>query len=232
VAAVVFGDVSPAGRSPVTWYKDDAAIGNADQNGDSGNMDMYTNNLTYRFMSTARAKADVAIPFGFGLSFTNFSLSGVAAAVGGHGGRGGAARRLPVKPCDTVELTAELRNVGARDSDEVVQVYVQRLSPSSTPAPFIRLVNFTRLHVKAAASVAVALNVGPRARAVVLEEAGDFWHPRQVLERGPLRFWVGGRQPNAQDLAAAASGAPLAMALGYVDVDVTEAADLDSCSGE
>ena len=57
IASVIFGDVSPAARSPVTWYVSDAAIHSESSQGD---MDMYSAGLTYRF-----ARADhVEIPFG------------------------------------------------------------------------------------------------------------------------------------------------------------------------
>ena len=62
VADVLFGDYSPAGRLPVTFYKSDSDLPSFD--------DYSMQNRTYRYF-----KGDALYPFGFGLSYTKFIYS-------------------------------------------------------------------------------------------------------------------------------------------------------------
>ena len=62
VADVIFGDYNPSGRLPVTWYK------SVDQLPPFENYDM--KGRTYRFFT-----GEPLYPFGFGLSYSNFSYS-------------------------------------------------------------------------------------------------------------------------------------------------------------
>ncbi len=65
VAEVLFGDYSPAGRLPVTFYKDDKDIGNF--------KDYSMSNRTYKYFS-----GSPLYPFGFGLSYTKFKYTNIA----------------------------------------------------------------------------------------------------------------------------------------------------------
>ena len=102
-ADVVFGVVSPAGRSPQTYYEDDTELPKL------GNIDLYAGNgTTYRYYS-----GNPTVPFGFGLSYSTFAYSALVlnASSIGH--------------CDSVGISVTVTNTGAVDSDEVVQLYVK-----------------------------------------------------------------------------------------------------------
>ena len=212
VASVIFGDVAPSGKSPVTYYLNDQAIGNGDQHGDAGDMDMYRNGLTYRFIHNA---SNVVIPFGFGLSYTAFAYINASVA------------RHTIKACDTITVTVTVKNIGQMSGDEVVQLYA--VHPSASPnhtrdnrVPRIRLVNFTKIHIQSAEKMSVTLSVTPRWRSTVVAKE-DFWNPDVVIEKGQLRLWVGGRQPNLDDHLSDNNGV-------YVDIDISSSAKLSNCS--
>lgn len=106
--------------------------------------------MTYRYGAT-----NVLYPFGYGLSYTSFSYSGLtvhgqsgpnhsrggdsaaataaaAAEVGGAPLQGNAVAKHPtlptvstLGPCETLNLTVTVENTGTTDSSEVVQVYLQ-----------------------------------------------------------------------------------------------------------
>ncbi len=101
VAEVLYGEQNPAGRLPVTFYR------NAEQLPDFEDYSM--KGRTYRFMTEKPL-----YPFGHGLSYTTFDY--------------GKARlsRGTIKAGEELKLSVKVRNTGDRDGDEVVQIYVHR----------------------------------------------------------------------------------------------------------
>ncbi|MET0393270.1 MAG: glycoside hydrolase family 3 N-terminal domain-containing protein [Chitinophagaceae bacterium] len=121
LADVLFGNVSPAGRLPVTFYNsfDDLPA-----------YDSYTmKGRTYRYFD-----GKVQYPFGFGLSYTSFAYSWQQ--------QPGAVNSLK----DTLVFSAAIRNTGSMDGDEVAQVYVQY--PSGERMPVKELKGFQRISVQ------------------------------------------------------------------------------------
>ena len=102
VADVLFGDYNPSGKLPITFYK------NIQQLPDFENYSMI--GRTYRFMS------DPLFPFGFGLSYTTFSI----------GDATGQQDRRSTRD-ESVQLTIPVSNTGKRDGTEIVQVYVRKV---------------------------------------------------------------------------------------------------------
>ncbi len=121
VADVLFGDYNPSGKLPVTFYK------NSDQLGDFEDYSM--KGRTYRFMS------DALFPFGYGLSYTSFTI--------------GTARlaKTEISNNESVTLTIPVMNTGKRNGTEIVQVYVRRLG--DTDGPLKTLKGFQRVSVDA-----------------------------------------------------------------------------------
>ena len=105
LADVLFGDVSPAGRLPITIYR------SADDLPPFADYRM--SGRTYRHFRGAPL-----FPFGHGLSYSRFQYRGL---------------RVPeqVRAGERVELSAEVENVGSMAADEVVQLYVSPVGPPS-----------------------------------------------------------------------------------------------------
>jgi beta-glucosidase len=133
VADVLFGDVNPAGRLPVTFYHATADLPAFD--------DYSMSNRTYRYFN---GRPDFA--FGHGLSYTRFDynspkLNGTNFAAG-----------------DTIKLTFSLLNAGAWDGDEVAQVYFRHLN-SARPQPKLALCGFARIHLQASQGARFTMNI-------------------------------------------------------------------------
>ncbi len=100
VADVLFGDVSPSGRLPVTFYKANEKLPPFD--------DYRMEGRTYRYF-----EGEPLYPFGHGLSYTKFEYSNLQ------------LDRSQAGATDEITATVRVKNVGARTGEEVVQLYVR-----------------------------------------------------------------------------------------------------------
>jgi beta-glucosidase len=121
IADVLFGDYNPSGKLPVTFYR------NVQQLPDFEDYSM--KGRTYRFMS------DPLFPFGFGLSYTTFSV--------------GDARisKTDITKDEGLVLTIPVSNTGKRDGTEIVQVYVRKVDNTGGPLKTLR--GFQRVDIPA-----------------------------------------------------------------------------------
>ncbi|HLN22206.1 MAG TPA: xylan 1,4-beta-xylosidase [Bacteroidales bacterium] len=123
IADVLFGDYNPSGKLPVTFYKSMQQIADFE--------DYSMKGRTYRFMS------DPLFQFGFGLSYTTFSIGN--ARISNDTGKGGS-----------LELTIPVTNNGKRDGTEIVQVYVRKYG--DTDGPLKTLKGFQRVKLNSGAT--------------------------------------------------------------------------------
>ena len=124
IADILFGDYNPAGRLPLTFYKDVADIPDFE----NYNMDGFT----YRYFD-----GEVLYPFGFGLSYTKFEYSNLSLS----------ANDLSVSSEKDVKINVMVKNVGDRAGEEVVQFYIADRS-SQDPRPIKDLRGFSRIHLE------------------------------------------------------------------------------------
>jgi len=117
VADVLFGDVNPSGKLPVTFYK------NSNQLPDYEDYSM--KGRTYRYFN------DALFPFGYGLSYTQFELGELSVVRGAESTY--TAEAQPVFEIDT-----ELSNTGSRSGSTVVQVYIRNLQDPDGPLKSLR----------------------------------------------------------------------------------------------
>lgn len=134
VTKTLFGDVSPAGRCPVTWYR------SAEELCDIEDYNIVRTRSTYLYYD-----GEPLFPFGHGLSYTAFRYSALKTDKLSYG-RG-----------ETVTLHFDLENVGRMDGEEVVQLYV---APPNLPLtmPKKQLKAFKRVFVPHGESVTVEIS--------------------------------------------------------------------------
>ena len=143
IAETLSGKNNPAGRLPVTFYKDVSQLPNFE--------DYSMENRTYRYF---RGKPLYA--FGYGLSYTTFSYSDLS---------------LPpaaVSAGDPVGVDATVIDTGKVAGDEVVQLYVK--FPAVQGAPRIALRGFQRIHLDPGASQKVHFELKNRDLGMVTED--------------------------------------------------------------
>ena len=161
-ADVLFGAYNPAGRLPMTFPRDASQLP-----------------LYYNFKTSGRRYDYVDMPFkplysfGYGLSYTRFRYSGSAVRLLSDG---------------TVNVRATVTNTGAREGDEVVQLYVTDMY-ASVKTRVMELKDFQRIHLNAGESREVAFTLTPY-QLSLLNDNMD-----RVVEPGQFRIMVGGRSP-------------------------------------
>jgi Beta-glucosidase-related glycosidases len=121
LADILFGEVSPAGRLPITFYASLSDLPPYENYGMKGR--------TYRYYD-----GKVQYPFGYGLSYTSFAYQ--------WNTQPNAVRSAN----DTLHFSIKIKNTGAMDGDEVAQVYVRY--PSLERMPVKELKAFRRVHIK------------------------------------------------------------------------------------
>jgi len=164
VADILFGNYNPSGRLPVTFYKslnDLPPFENYDMAG-----------RTYRYFNK-----EVLFPFGYGLSYTNFTYSDLKFS------------RNSINANDSLYVTAEVKNTGFSAGDEVVQLYLKNES-SSSQAPLHSLQGFKRLHLKPGEVKKVEFLISPRQFSIITDKN------QLVVESGTFKIYVGGSQPD------------------------------------
>lgn len=163
VADILFGKVSPSGRLPITFPK------SLDQLPPFEDYSM--KGRTYKYMNV-----DPMYPFGFGLSFTNFTYSDAKVS----------SKRLSKK--DNLVVSVKVTNSGKVKSDEVVQLYVSDLV-ASVDVPNYQLTNMKRINLESEETKEVSFELTPKAFEMVKNDGS------RVIESGEFKIYVGGSSP-------------------------------------
>ena len=135
IADVLYGRYNPSGKLPVTFPR---TVGQVPIHYDMKNTGRPINpadpNAKYvsRYLNTPNTPL---YPFGYGLSYTSFSYSPVT------------LDRAKIRPGETLTASVTVTNSGARDGEEVVQLYVRDLVGSVT-RPVKELKGFEKISLK------------------------------------------------------------------------------------
>ena len=166
IADVLFGDYNPAGRLAVTYYK------SVDQLPDFENYAM--EGRTYRYFHKKPL-----YPFGFGLSYTKFKYGNI---------------QLPatISSEKEFEVAIDVTNIGKRDGDEVVELYLKD-EKASTPRPIWQLEGFERINLKKGETKTVRFKITPRQLSLINNK------DQRVIESGWFTISVGGKQPDGSE---------------------------------
>jgi beta-glucosidase len=140
VADVIFGNVNPSGKLPVSWPSDAANVG-GDFNGGApsplGDQPKFFDQLPGTG-SGAGHSYNPLYPFGFGLSYTTFTTSNLTVTPS-------------VSKNGTATASFTVTNNGSRSGTDIVPVYVHQ-PDSAVVVPTQRLVGFTRVTLDGGAS--------------------------------------------------------------------------------
>ena len=169
IADVLFGDVNPGGKLPVTFPR---AVGQIPlyYNGKStGRPPDDKNKYTSKYLDVA---VTPLFAFGYGLSYTQFRLSNLQLSA------------RTIRPGGTLAATVEVENTGKRAGDEVVQLYIRDVAASVT-RPVKELKGFARITLRPGEKRRVEFQITP--------ELLGFYNRQMlfVVEPGEFRVFAG-----------------------------------------
>ncbi|MBO7068970.1 MAG: glycoside hydrolase family 3 C-terminal domain-containing protein [Bacteroidaceae bacterium] len=152
VADVLFGDVNPSGKLPVTFYKNSSQLPDYE--------DYSMKGRTYRYFN------DALFPFGYGLSYTSFKIDNVSA----NNVQSLTSKEMrPTSENQVVMFNVQchVTNIGKRDGTETLQLYIRNLQDPDGPLKSLRA--FQRVSVKTGKTVTAELKL--------TNKSFEFWDP-------------------------------------------------------
>jgi len=163
LADIVFGKVSPSGRLPVTFPKSFDQL--------PAYEDYSMKGRTYRYMTQ-----EPMYPFGFGLGYTTFNYESMKLSA------------ATIKSNQSVTCEVTIKNSGAMDGEEVVQLYLTD-QQASAAVPLYSLKGFKRVSLKAGQSATVSFTITPEMMKMINDKG------ESVLEKGKFTVTVAGSAP-------------------------------------
>lgn len=166
VAKVLFGAENPSGKLPITFPVHEGQLP-----------------LTYNHHPTGRGNdyydlsGEPLYPFGFGLSYTTFEISGLQ------------LNKTTYSQNEKIIAKVNVRNTGSKAGSEVVQLYVKDVL-ASVSRPIIELKGFKKIYLQPGESKQVTIEV-PVKELQFLDSAMNW-----TVEKGTYRIMVGNSSKN------------------------------------
>jgi len=168
VSDVLFGKHSPSGKLPLTFYKSVEQLPPFD--------DYDMENRTYRYFTD-----EPLYPFGYGLTYSEFEID---AEIFGPD---------VVKPGQTLEVEYEIRNKGALNAREIVQIYI-RTPRAFSKMPVHELKATVPVLVESGSSTKGALKISDRHMSLIADDGKRMVYP------GEYKIYIGFSQPDKRSV--------------------------------
>jgi beta-glucosidase len=169
IAEVLFGDVNPGGKLPVTFPRSVGQVPLYYNHKKTGRPAEADNKYTSKYLDISWTPL---YPFGYGLSYTRFKVSNLRLS----------ATSIPPRGHITAQVDVE--NIGSRLGDEVAQIYIHHVSGSST-RPVKELKGFQRISLRPAEKRTLEFTLGP-------EQLGFYNRSMQFgVEPGKIEVFAG-----------------------------------------
>ena len=159
VADILFGDYNPSGKLPVTFYKSVTDLPPFE--------DYHMKGRTYRYFD-----GEVLYPFGYGLSYTNFSYSKPV------------LEKSTINSAEKTSLKVMVTNDGGYDGETVVQLYVKD-KEASVAKPLKSLKKFNKIFLKKGESKTIEFELTPEDLSIFDNQGNSF------VEPGEFEIFVG-----------------------------------------
>jgi beta-glucosidase len=169
IADILFGDVNPGGKLPVTFPRTVGQVPMHYNHMNTGRPPAPDNRYNSKYLD---APWTPQFPFGFGLSYTQFKITNLQLS------------NNTIQSNGSLLVSAEVQNTGKRSGDEVVQLYIRDVAASMT-RPVKELKGFQRLTLQPGEKRKVEFSLGPEHLGFYNREM------RYVVEPGVFKVMVG-----------------------------------------
>jgi beta-glucosidase len=174
IADVLFGDVNPGGKLPVTFPRSVGQVPIYYNHKNTGRPPDAANKYTSKYLDSAWTPL---YPFGYGLSYTQFKFSNLRLSA------------PSIRPNGEIKVSVDVENTGRRAGDEVAQLYIRDMAASIT-RPVRELRGFERISLKPGEKRTVEFRL-------TSEHLGFYNRDmRFAVEPGEFRVYVG---PNSAE---------------------------------
>ncbi|TAH25903.1 MAG: beta-glucosidase [Cytophagales bacterium] len=169
ITNVLFGDYNPSGKIPFTWMYNNKDYPTLKGYKNPNLKTPYKEGIYLGYRYYDKNKITPQFPFGFGLSFTQFSYGTPSIS----------------QDKETIQIEIEVKNSGERDGNEIVQLYIHDVE-STIDRPEKELKAFTNIFIRKGETQKVTLKFKKEALAF-FEPKGKKW----VLEKGKFKALIG-----------------------------------------
>jgi beta-glucosidase len=170
VADVLFGKVNPGGKLPMSFPRDVGQIPISYNELPTGRPADPSNKYTSKYLDVANTPQ---YPFGYGLSYTTFSLSNLHLSAGS------------ISTSGSLTVSADLTNTGTVAGDDVVQLYIHQ-DGTTILQPVRRLDGFQRVTLAPGQTKTITLTLSPGDLGFYTNTPGQF-----VVEPGTVDVYAG-----------------------------------------
>jgi len=151
VASLIFGDYSPSGKLPITFYKTTEEL--------PAFTDYTMKNRTYRYMEN-----EALYPFGYGLSYTKFKYSDLK------------INKNNIQIGESIKLTVNVKNIGNYESDETVELYLKDVE-ASVVLPKWQLKGIKIIHLKPGEQEQISFQISPKHTSLINNDGKRMLEP-------------------------------------------------------
>ncbi|WJH37266.1 glycoside hydrolase family 3 C-terminal domain-containing protein [Paenibacillus sp. CC-CFT747] len=180
IARVLFGDVNPSGKLPVTFpvNEDQTPVSTKAQFPGVNGEGSYSEGVFVGYKGYEKEGLTPAFPFGHGLSYTTFDYRNLKVKVSNP-------NKDKSSSDPDVQVSLHLRNTGGKAGSEVVQVYAGKL-PTQVDTPAKQLAGFAKVTLSPGKQTKVDVKLDPKALSY-WDEKTHQW----VTPSGEVPIYVG-----------------------------------------
>ena len=175
IADVLFGNINPSGKLPITFprTREDTGVATAGQYPGVNGRGAYSEGVFIGYRHFDRDNVAPQFAFGHGLSYTTFEYSNIKLS------------RSRIKPGESLTVEVQVKNTGRREGAEVVQLYVQDVK-ASVPRPVKELKGFEKIILRPGETKVVRISLDARSMAFY-----DVTKKQWAVEPGQFKIMVG-----------------------------------------